>query len=23
MLCFWSGCEHSRCSCCQEANERW
>ncbi|EGQ8649227.1 hypothetical protein FXE32_11520 [Vibrio cholerae] len=23
MLCFWSGCEHCRCSCCQEANERW
>ncbi|EOD8995937.1 MULTISPECIES: hypothetical protein [Enterobacteriaceae] len=22
-MCFWSGCEHSRCSCCQEANERW
>ncbi|WP_394192529.1 hypothetical protein [Pseudoalteromonas atlantica] len=23
MLCFWSGCEHCRCSCCQEVNERW
>ncbi|EOW9257538.1 hypothetical protein ACPVCL_002327 [Vibrio cholerae] len=22
-MCFWSGCEHCRCSCCQEANERW